>query len=168
MSINDFYYWKLLIQPGLMTFGISIAIFCILTVKHKRFKGLALHTGIITFVLKLQVNYISGYGSSIFIYVQLLILCHMGSAVKTCVKIQNYLQFEMESLLLLNCYLCIFVEWGTAEYCIEFFVVPTTDERTKNAWSYLKPFAKWRNIDNWTAVWFRSPDDFEGIPFVMV
>lgn len=32
LNINEFYYWKFLVQPGLTTFGISVAIFCILSV----------------------------------------------------------------------------------------------------------------------------------------
>lgn len=86
LQLSNLYYWKFFLQPLLLTFSVSLAIFFYLYVSESNCVGfLKTFVKIEPFNISLQVDWTSGLGTAFLTYTQLYILCDIGNEVESAV-----------------------------------------------------------------------------------
>lgn len=102
LNFNEVFYWKNFLQPLLLVYGISMAIFLYLTVKYENAFILNILASFNYDGFMQQNNWTAGIGHSCCCYIQLFILCDVGKTVNDAViltKSINQYSFFLFNLL---------------------------------------------------------------------
>lgn len=92
VEMSDIYYWRLFSAPILITYSVSISIFCqyVVSIYLNRFHFFRVNGHF--FFFHSQLDFPCGYGFAILTYSQMMILCYMGNNVKEAVNFNNFIE----------------------------------------------------------------------------
>lgn len=105
-DFTEVFYWKNFLQPLLLVYGISMAIFLYITVKYNFIyhqpptpTGIYIQFEFTDGAFTQQNNWSAGIGHSCCCYIQLLILCDVGTTFNDAViSIKPFVDFAFVSL----------------------------------------------------------------------